>query len=447
MQTVQIGLIGLGTVGSGVVQILREQSELITARVGATLNLKRVATRHPEHQRSIVLPEGQVTKNVNQLISDPEIDIVVELIGGYEPARTYQLEAIQLGKHIVTANKALLAEHGQEIFQAASTKGLDVGFEACVGGGIPVIRAIREGFVANRFLSISSIINGTANYILSRMTDQRLEFNDVLKEAQALGYAEADPTFDIEADPTFDIEGIDAAQKLALLTSFAFGGWTSYEDIYTEGISKLTNLDIEYARELGYRVKLLAMAKFEDDQLDVRVHPALVEATSWLANINGVYNAVSIHADMVGRQMLIGRGAGALPTASAVVSDLVDVALSICRGSQENGLSSVSQLQQVRTLSRKHVNDIVCRYYLRFQVLDQPGVLAAIAGVLGSHDISLASVIQKGRADEHGGHVSVVMMTHEAREYSVRQAFQEIERLTSVQGDTMCIRVEDTDED
>jgi homoserine dehydrogenase len=271
------------------------------------------------------------------------------------------------------------------------------------------------------------------------MTDQGLEFNDVLKEAQALGYA--------EADPTFDIEGIDAAQKLALLTSLAFGGWTSYEDIYTEGISKLTKLDIAYARELGYRVKLLAMAKLEDDQLDVRVHPALVEATSWLANINGVYNAVSIHADMVGRQMLIGRGAGALPTASAVVSDLVDVARRICYGSQENGRSSVSQLQQLSILPRKHVNDIVCRYYLRFQVLDQPGVLAAISGVLGAHDISLASVIQKGRADEHGGHVSVVMMTHEAREYSVRQALQEIERLTSVQGDTVCIRVEETDED
>lgn len=439
MQTVQIGLIGLGTVGTGVVQILQQQADLFTARHGVSLELKRVATRHPERERSIVLQPGQLTKDVDEVIRDPEIDIIIELIGGYEPARRYVLESFSQGKHVVTANKALLAQDGQEIFQAAATNGLDIGFEASVGGGIPIIRAIREAYVANRFQSISSIINGTANFILSKMTDEALDFSEVLAEAQALGYA--------EADPTFDVEGIDAAQKLALLASLAFGGWIPYQDIHTEGISKLTQLDIAYARELGYRVKLLALAKLDEGCLDVRVHPALVEATSWLASINGVYNAVNIDGDMVGRQMLIGRGAGALPTASAVIGDVVDVACNISRGLQTGRAVAPGKLQPGTGLQLKHINDIVCRYYLRFQVVDQPGVLATIAGILGAHAISLESVIQHGRAHEDGGFVSVVMMTHEARERSVRQALQEIERMATVQGESICIRVEDPDTD
>ncbi len=439
MQTVQIGLIGLGTVGTGVVQILQQQAALLTARLGGNLVLKRVATLHPDRPRAVELPASQLTKDPHELINDPDIDIIVELIGGNEPARTYLLDALAQGKHVVTANKALLAEHGEEIFRTASSQGLDIGYEASVGGGIPIIRAIKEGFVANRFMSISSIINGTANYILSKMTDQGLDFHDVLKEAQALGYA--------EADPTFDIEGIDAAQKLALLTSLGFGPWTSYTEIYTEGIAKLTQLDIAFAREFGYRVKLLALAKLDHDQLDVRVHPALVEANSWLANINGVYNAVSIHGDMVGRQMLIGRGAGALPTGSAVVGDLVDVARHILKGHTDPIPTQTDQLQRLSNFPRKPIEDIVCRYYLRFQVLDQPGVLASIAGVLGTNQISIESVIQKGRAPEHGALVSVVIMTHEARERNVRQALAEIDTLSAVQGETMRIRVEDTNED
>jgi len=439
MQTVQIGLIGLGTVGTGVVQILQRQADLLATRLGVTLNLKRVATRHPERQRSIVLAPGQITRDVDAVIRDPEIDIVVEVMGGYEPARSYLLESLRQGKHVVTANKALLAQHGQEIFQAAATNRKDIGFEASVGGGIPIIRAIREAYVANRFQSISCIINGTSNYILSKMTDADRDFSDVLAEAQALGYA--------EADPTFDVEGIDAAQKLALLASLAFGGWTSYEDIYTEGISKLTQLDLAYARELGYRVKLLALAKLDQGHLDVRVHPALVESSSWLASINGVYNAINIAGDMMGRQMLIGHGAGALPTASAVVGDVVDMARNICRGQQTGSPSMLGCLQPETGFPQKHMNDIVCCYYLRFQVLDQPGVLAAIAGILGAHAISLASVIQKGRAHEDGGYVSVVMMTHEAREHSVRQALQEIERLPAVQAESVCIRVSEPEED
>ena len=434
MKTIQIGLIGLGNVGLGMVKILQQQADLIASRLGAQLVLKRVATLHPERPRAVQLPAAQMTQDAFEIIRDPDIAIVVELIGGYEPARTYLLDALHQGKHVVTANKALLAKHGEEIFHTASTLERDIGFEASVGGGIPIIRSIKEGLVANQFLSIASIINGTANYILSNMSDQGLDFSDVLKAAQELGYA--------EADPTFDIEGIDAAQKLALLASLAFGSWVSYEDIYIEGISRLTRLDIAYARELGYRVKLLALAKMDHGQLDVRVHPALVATDSWLANVNGVYNAVALRGDAVGQQMLIGRGAGALPTGSAVVGDLVDVARNILKGSEGRVPPHTHSLH---SLSLKDINDIICKYYLRFQVLDQPGVLAAIAGVLGHNNISIESVIQKGRGHEAGAAVSVVMMTHEAQERSVRAALQAVQTMAFVQGETMCIRVEDSE--
>ncbi len=438
MQTIQVGLIGLGTVGSGVVQILQRQADLLTKRLGARLQLARVATRHPERRREVQLPVGHVTADVLAMLHDPDIDIVVELMGGYEPARTYLLEAITQGKHVVTANKALLAQHGPELFQAAVAQGVDIGFEASVGGGIPIIRTIKEALVANQFLAISSIINGTTNYLLSRMSDHGLGFQEALQEAQDLGYA--------EADPTFDIEGVDAAQKMALLASLAFGTWVKPEEIYTEGISQITQLDIAYARELGYRVKLLALSTMDHGQLDVRVHPALVPAESWLANVHGSYNAVSISGDMVGRTMLIGRGAGALPTGSAVVGDLVDVARNILTRSSGRVPPQSYQAQSLRPLPRKDINDVICKSYLRFQVLDQPGVLAAIAGILGGEAMSIESVIQKGRGARQGDTVSVVMMTHEARERSVRQALQAIQALPSVQGDTVRIRVEDSDE-
>jgi homoserine dehydrogenase len=435
MKTIQVGLIGLGNVGVGMVHILQQQAALIAGRLGAQLVLKRIATLHPERPRAVSLPTAEVTTDALALVRDPEIAIVVELIGGYEPARTYLLEALRQGKHVVTANKALLAKHGQEIFHTASTLERDIGFEASVGGGIPIIRSIKEGLVANQFLSIASIINGTSNYILSHMSDQGLDFAEVLTAAQELGYA--------EADPTFDIEGIDAAQKLALLASLAFGSWVAYEDIYTEGISRLTQLDIAYARELGYRVKLLALAKMDQGRLDVRVHPALVATQNWLANVNGVYNAVALRGDAVGQQMLIGRGAGALPTGSAVVGDLVDVARNILKGSEGRVPPQAYQAHSLHSLPLKDINDIICKYYLRFQVLDQPGVLAAIAGILGQRGISIESVIQKGRGHESGATVSVVMMTHEAQERSVRAALQTIQLLAFVQGETMCIRVED----
>jgi len=435
MQTIKVGLLGLGTVGVGVVQILQQQAELMAQRLGARLVLAKVATRHPERERDVKLPDVPVVGDAMEVIQDPEIAIIIELIGGYEPARTYLLDALAQGKHVVTANKAVLAQHGQELFEAANERGLDIGFEASVGGGIPIIRTIKEAFVANQFLAISSIINGTTNYILSRMSEQGLGFDEALKEAQALGFA--------EADPSFDIEGIDAAQKLALLASLAFGTWVEQAHVYTEGITQLTPLDIAYAREFGYSVKLLALAKLAQGQLDVRVHPALVRATSELASVHGSYNAVSITGDMVGRNMLIGRGAGALPTASAVVGDLVDVARNVIKQSSGRVPLQGYQIPYASALPLRDINDITCKYYLRFQVVDRPGVLAAIAGILGQEGISLESVIQKGRGAVQGDTVSVVLMTHEAQERHVQQALQAIQNLSDVQGETMRIRVED----
>ena len=435
MRTIHVGLIGLGNVGGGVATILSQQADLIEQRLGARLVLKRAARRHPERPCEAPLSASQVTGDPLAVIHDPQVDIVVELMGGYEPARTYLLEALHAGKHVVTANKALLAEHGQELFQAAAAAGRDIGFEASVGGGIPVIRTLKEGFVANRFGAIASIINGTCNYILSQMSDEGLDFGEALREAQALGYA--------EADPHFDVAGIDAAQKIALLASLAFGTWVPHQQVYTEGISGLSRLDIDYARELGYRVKLLALAKMPGERLDVRVHPALVALDSWLAHVNGVHNAISIEGDAVGRSMLIGRGAGALPTGSAVLGDVVDVARNILFGSAGRVPPRAYQEHCLAELPLQKIDEVICRYYLRFQVLDQPGTLAAIAGILGQHGISIESVLQKGRAHAPGTLVSVVMMTHEAREQSVQRALQAIASLPAVQGETIRIRVEE----
>ena len=435
MRTIHVGLIGLGNVGGGVATILAQQANLIEQRLGARLVLKRAARRHPELPCEAPLAASQITGDALAVVHDPQVDIVVELMGGYEPARTYLLEALHAGKHVVTANKALLAEHGQELFEAAAAAGRDIGFEASVGGGIPVIRTLKEGFVANRFGAIASIINGTCNYILSQMSDEGLDFVDALKDAQALGYA--------EADPHFDVAGIDAAQKIALLASLAFGTWVPHQQVYTEGIDGLTRLDIGYARELGYRVKLLALAKLPGNHLDVRVHPALVALDSWLAHVNGVHNAVSIDGDAVGRSMLIGRGAGAMPTGSAVLGDVVDVARNILHGGGGRVPPRAYQQHALAELPLQKIDEVVCRYYLRFQVLDQPGTLAAIAGILGQHDISIESVLQKGRAHAPGTPVSVVMMTHEAREQSVQRALQAISSLPAVQGETIRIRVEE----
>ncbi len=439
MQQIQVGLLGLGNVGSGVVQMLEQQMALITQRLGAHLTLKKVATRTPDRPRAVTLPAGQLSGDVMDVLRDPEIAIVIELIGGYEPARTYILEALQQGKHVVTGNKAVLAQHGQELFETARAHGVDIGFEASVGGGIPIIRTIKEAFVANQFVAIAGIINGTTNYILSRMSDQGLGFEEALKEAQDLGFA--------EADPSFDIEGIDAAQKIALLASLAYGTWVRQEDVYTEGITQVTQVDIAYAQELGYCVKLLALAKREGNRLGVRVHPALVAAGAELASVQGSYNAVSVTGDMVGRSLLIGHGAGALPTGSAVVGDVVDVARNVLKSSSgrvpPQGYATLAESE----LQLQDIDDITGRYYLRFPVLDQPGVLSAIAGILGEQGISIETVIQKGHSEDQSDTVSVVMMTHKAKEKAIRQALEAIQTLPHVQGETMRIRVEDSGAD
>ncbi|ETW99814.1 MAG: homoserine dehydrogenase [Candidatus Entotheonella factor] len=439
MQTIQVGLLGLGNVGTGVVEILQAQAVLLSHRLGAELALKKVATRTPDRPRKVTLAEGQLSGDVMDVLRDPEIAIVIELVGGYEPARTYILEALQQGKHVVTANKAVLARHGQELFEAARSHGVDIGFEASVGGGIPIIRTIKEAFVANQFVTIAGIINGTTNYILSRMSDQGLRFEDALKEAQDLGFA--------EADPSFDVDGIDAAQKISLLASLAYGTWVRQEDVYTEGITQVTQLDIAYARQLGYCVKLLALAKRDADRLGVRVHPALVAAEAELASVQGSYNAVSVTGDMVGRNLLIGHGAGALPTGSAVVGDVVDVARNVLRSSSGRVPPQGYETFYENELSLQNIDDISCKYYLRFQVLDQPGVLSAIAGILGEQGISIETVIQKGRSADQSDTVSVVMMTHEAKELAVRRALEAIQTLPRVKGETMRIRVEDSSAD
>jgi homoserine dehydrogenase len=439
MQTIQVGLLGLGNVGTGVVQILQQQATLMTQRLGAHLALKKVATRTPERPREVALQVGQISGDVMDVLRDPEIAIVIELMGGYEPARTYILEALQQGKHVVTANKAVLAQHGPELFEAARTHGVDIGFEASVGGGIPIVRTLKEAFVANRFVSIIGIINGTTNYILSRMSDQGLRFEEALKEAQDLGFA--------EADPSFDVDGIDAAQKISLLASLAYGTWVRQEDVYTEGITRVTQLDIANAREMGYCVKLLALAKRDQNRLGVRVHPALVAAGAELASVQGSYNAVSVTGDMVGRNLLIGRGAGALPTGSAVVGDVVDVARNVLKSSSGRVPPQGYETLSVNELQWQNIDDITCKHYLRFQVLDQPGVLSAIAGILGEQGISIETVIQKGRSADQSDTVSVVMMTHEAKEQAVRRALEAIQTLPHVQGETMRIRVEDSGQD
>lgn len=430
---VYVGLIGLGTVGSGVAKILLEKRDLLATRVGTPIILKRVVDKYPEKVK-LKLRKGLLSTNVDDIFEDPDISIVVELVGGHEPARSFILKAIERGKHVVTANKALLAAHGKEIFTAAATKGVDIGFEASVGGGIPVIRAMREGLVADNVQSILGIMNGTSNYILSKMTDEGISFAEVLKEAQAKGYA--------EADPTYDVEGIDTANKLAIISTLAYGSFVRLEDIYTEGIAKIEPLDIAFARELGYRVKLLAISRLKGESVEARVHPTMIPCQHLLASVNGVYNAFYVRGDAVGQVLFYGLGAGTMPTGSAVVSDIVDLSRNLVKGLSQRVPALSCPVERMRSLPVRPMDELVCRYYMRFPAVDQPGVLSKIAGVLGRNGISIESVIQKGR--DVRGSVPVVMMTHEAREIDVRRAVAKIDRLDVVTDETMFIRIENT---
>ena len=431
MKPVKIALLGLGTVGTGVVKVLESHGAEMQERAGCPLVLRRIADADVTRRREgLDLARLPLVADAHQVLDDPEVQIVIELVGGIEPARTFILKALGSGKHVVTANKALLAHHGAEIFAEARKNRVMVGFEAAVAGGIPLIRAVKEGLPANRILSAFGIVNGTCNYILSKMTDEGRDFAEILKEAQTMGYA--------EADPTLDIEGLDSAHKLQILASLAFRTTVDLAAIHTEGITGVSAEDVVNARELGFRIKLLAIAKAGDGALEARVHPTMIPADSPMAAVSGVFNAVFITGDNVGKLMFYGRGAGQLPTASAVWSDTLDIARRVAHGipALDVDLPSVSG----RPLPLRPMDEIRSAYYLRVMAMDRPGVLAQVAGILGHHDISLLSVLQKGRA--HGEAVPVVMMTHEARERDMRAALAEIDTLPVVASRTTMIRVE-----
>jgi homoserine dehydrogenase len=431
MKEVRIGLLGLGTVGSGVVKLLNAQRGELEERVGCRLALDRIADPDLGRAREgLDLQALPLVPDAAQILDNPDVQIVVELVGGLEPAKSFILKAIQAGKHVVTANKALLAHHGAELFEEARTRGVMLGFEAAVAGGIPLIRAVKDGLVANRIVSVFGIVNGTSNYILTKMTDVGSDFPAVLKEAQSKGYA--------EADPTLDVEGMDSAHKLQILATLAFRTSVHLKEIHTEGITAVTPQDIAYARELGYRIKLLAIAKATDGGLEVRVHPTMIPAGSPLAAVSGVFNAVFITGDAVGDLMFYGRGAGQMPTASAVWSDVVEIARRLAHGLRALPLDLPGS--SPRPLRVRPMEEIRTAYYLRVMAMDRPGVLSRVAGLLGRHEISIASVIQKGRAAAEA--VPVVMMTHEARERDMRQALAAIDRLPVVAGPTIMIRVE-----
>ena len=429
-KSIRLGILGLGTVGTGVVRILETNAALIERRIGLPLEVKRIAVRDASKARAVAIPDGVLTTDPFEVVRDPDIDIVVELIGGEDIARDLGLAAIAGGKHLVSANKALLAGHGAEIRHAAREAGVNLGFEASVAGGIPIIKTIREALAANRILSIYGIINGTSNYILTTMGEQERSFDDVLDEAQRAGYA--------EADPTFDVGGIDAAHKLAILVNLAFGVAANLSDIYTEGITDISPIDIDFGREFGYTLKLLAIAKSSDGGVEARVHPTMIPDSHPIAQVGGVYNAIEIVGDAVGDLMLYGKGAGEMPTASAVVSDIMDI-------SREIGTTGESRSPSLLPTDGgegniKPIESISSLYYLRFMVDDQPGVLSQISGILGRHDISIESVIQKRL--ETGSPVPLVVMTHTALERDVQEALSEIDQLPSVSEKAVLIRVE-----
>lgn len=430
---INVGLIGFGTVGTGVVKVLKENASVLRDRLGCEVVLKKIADHDIVRDRGVKVDEGVLTTDAGEVINDPEISIVIELIGGTAAARDLIMEALDRGKHVVTANKALLSIHGREIFEKAESKGVDIYFEASVGGGIPVIKALREGLVANRIESMYGIINGTANYILSKMTNDGGRFEDVLRRAQEKGYA--------EADPSYDVDGIDTANKLAILINLAYGAYVKPGDIYTEGIASLSQLDIKFAKEFGYRIKLLAIAKAVDSRIEARVHPTMIPATHPLANTDGVYNAIHLKGNAVGSVMLYGLGAGMMPTASAVVADIADICRNIRKGAS-NRLPPLSCTgDAVREVEIKDISSLEMPYYIRFLAMDKPGVLSKISGVLGAHNISISSVIQRDR--KIGGAVPLVIVTHNALERELRSSMEEIEKLDIIQDKIVYIRIEE----
>ena len=437
MKEINVGLLGCGTVGTGVAKILIENRELIRSRLGVYLNLRRVADVDMKRDRGIRFDEGVLINDARKVVDDPGIDIILEMIGGKNIAKELILRAIDNGKPVVTANKALLADQGNVIFRAAAEKGVDLAFEASVGGCMPIIKSLRESLVGNRIKSIAGILNGTCNYILSQSTDQGSSFEAVLAEAQKNGFA--------EADPTLDVEGIDTAHKLAILTALAYGMEINFEDIYIEGISQITPEDIVFSGEFGYRIKLLAITKDMGDAIQARVHPTMIPFDNPLSGVNGSLNAVIISGDAVGDMMLYGHGAGMMPTASAVLSDTVDIARNLIAGTSCRVPLLAYQTNFVRNIPILPIDGIFTHYYFRFAAMDRPGVLSKIAGILGDHNISIKSVHQKGR--KTNGSVPIVMLTHRAEEASVQKALSEIYDLDVVSDRPVLIRIEDKDQE
>ncbi len=434
MQSIKIGLLGLGTVGRGTYDVLRRNQHEITRRAGRGIEVAAVAVRNAGKARAIVGAELPVLTDPVQLIARDDIDIVVELIGGYEPARTLVLAAIERGKHVVTANKALLARHGNEIFEAARARGVMVAFEAAVAGGIPIIKALREGLTGNRIEWLAGIINGTSNFILSEMRDKGLAFDAVLKQAQALGYA--------EADPTFDIEGIDASHKLALLAAIAFGVPINVDAAYTEGISTLAAEDIRYAEQMGYRIKLLGISKRTAAGIELRVHPTLVSGKRLIANVEGAMNAVLVKGDAVGVTLYYGPGAGSEPTASAVVADLVDVTRMHTADPENHVPHLAFQPDRMAEVPWLPIEETVTSYYFRMRVADQPGVLADITRILADGHISIDAMFQR-EPSEGENQTDIIMLTHDAVEREVNAALKRIEQLPTVLAPVIRIRQEE----
>ncbi|HVN90382.1 MAG TPA: homoserine dehydrogenase [Candidatus Binataceae bacterium] len=433
IKPIRIALLGCGTVGEGVVRLLRSNAAMLASKLGAPLELAGVADRSLKPNPSIGLDAKLITRDAAALVTRDDVDLVVELFGGIEPAYSLIQQALDAGKDVVTANKALLAECGEELFKLAQKHGRAIGFEASVGGGIPIMRTLREALAGDRQRAVYGIVNGTCNSILSMMSDAGAEFADALKEAQRTGLA--------EADPTLDIEGHDAAHKLCLLVTLAFGVSLKPAQVYTEGISRVSRADIDYARELGYTIKLLAIAKDDSGKIEARVHPTMIRTRHLLASVVGAFNAIYVHSEALGASMYYGRGAGMMPTATAVVADILEIA----RHRRAESSAAAPPLGYPPTMVKrarvKPMDDVVCEYYLRFTARDQPGVLGTIASILGRNQISIASVIQQERAVEKT--VPVIMRTHQARERNLRRALTAISRLKMIEGPPAFIRIEE----
>jgi homoserine dehydrogenase len=430
MKRINLGLIGFGNVGSGVIKILREKKTFLSDKIGLEINIKKICDKDIASKRAISVDKHLLTKDAREVISDPQIDIVVELMGGIHPAKEYIAEALRKGKNVVTANKALLAQEGQELFALALDRGKNIYFEASVGAGIPIIKSLREGLVANKFYSIFGIVNGTSNFILSQMSNNNCSFADALREAKAKGFA--------EKDPTLDIEGIDSAHKLILLTYLCFGKLIDLKDVFIEGISRISLADVNYASELGFQIKLLAIAKREGEDLEVRVHPTLIPRAHLLSSVAGVFNAIYVSSDLAGNLLFYGPGAGQMSAASAVVADLIDLTQDIRAGLFRPTLNIIED-KSIKRLRK--IDEFESRYYIRFMAVDRPGVLAKISGILAKLGISIASVTQKER--RRAQVVPIVMVIHEAKEKNLRAALAAIDRLGAIKESSVAIRIEE----